>query len=88
MLSDRPYRKALPLPVVFDQLKEHAGTQFDLGLVKVLLRSDILADYAEVMRVQRAEVVALEAEFDGDPQVTPLPVPSLMRRPQRLRRYR
>jgi putative nucleotidyltransferase with HDIG domain len=68
MLSDRPYRRALPLTVVFDQLKEHAGTQFDLHLVKVLLRSDVLADFAELMRVQRAEsaLAAIAAPEQSD----------------------
>jgi HD-GYP domain-containing protein (c-di-GMP phosphodiesterase class II) len=87
MLSDRPYRKALPLSVVFDELKEHAGTHFDLELVKLLLRSDILADYAEMMRVQREATASSLAALGEDTRlVPPLPVPSLMAPAQRLRR--
>ena len=55
MLSDRPYRKALPLPLVLEQLQEHAGRQFDHRIVRALIGSDILADYAELMRGTRAD---------------------------------
>jgi len=58
MLSDRPYRPALPLAVVVEQLREHSGRQFDSRIVDVVLRGDILSDYAELMRRvrQAAEV--------------------------------
>lgn len=67
MLSDRPYRKSLPLSVVLEQLDLHAGKQFDHRVVKALVSSDILADYAEMMTRTRAERVALVAP-------TPAPV--------------
>lgn len=55
MLSDRPYRPALPLQVVLDQLREHAGRQFDREVVTVVLRTGILVEYAELMqRVRQA----------------------------------
>jgi putative nucleotidyltransferase with HDIG domain len=60
MLSDRPYRKALPLTVVLEQLDLHAGKQFDHRVVKALVSSDILANFAELMRQERAERVALD----------------------------
>jgi HD-GYP domain-containing protein (c-di-GMP phosphodiesterase class II) len=60
MLSDRPYRKALPLSVVLEQLDVHAGKQFDHRVVKGLVSSDILADYAEMMSGTRAERVSLD----------------------------
>jgi len=53
MLSDRPYRPALPLSVVVEQLREHAGRQFDSRIVDVVLRGNILSDYAELMRSVR-----------------------------------
>ena len=62
MLSDRPYRQALPLPAVRQQLTLHAGTQFDSRLVQLLLSSSILEEYAAMMaKVRRgnAEVVEL-----------------------------
>ncbi len=55
MLSDRPYRKALPLAVVLEQLELHAGKQFDHRVVKALVSSEILANFAELMRKERAE---------------------------------
>lgn len=82
MLSDRPYRKALPLPVVLDQLKEHAGTQFDLEIVKVLLRTEVLGDFAKMMRASRE---ASDPDEDGMTQgarVLPLRPPKRARRPR------
>jgi len=38
MISDRPYRKALPLSVAREEIKTHAGTQFDPKVVDVFLR--------------------------------------------------
>jgi HD-GYP domain-containing protein (c-di-GMP phosphodiesterase class II) len=53
MLSDRPYRDALPLARVLEELHAHAGRQFDHRVVRALTRSEILAAYAEGMRVSR-----------------------------------
>ena len=53
MLSDRPYRSALPLPLVREQLEEHAGRQFDIRIVEVLGESRILEDYATMMQKVR-----------------------------------
>jgi putative nucleotidyltransferase with HDIG domain len=55
MLSDRPYRDALPLSVVLEQLQEHSGRQFDHRVVKALVQTDILSAYAETMRLIRLE---------------------------------
>ena len=76
MLSDRPYRKALPLTVVLEQLQQHAGRQFDHRVVRVLLRSDILAEFAEMMRTSRSEeVVTGTGEAEPAPQGLPAAVP-------------
>ena len=53
MLSDRPYRAALPVMTVMEQLREHAGKQFDHRVVRALLRSNILADYFELVHATR-----------------------------------
>lgn len=37
MTSDRSYRKALPLSVAMEELRRHAGTQFDPRVVEVFL---------------------------------------------------
>lgn len=55
MLSDRPYRRALPLSVVVDQLNEHAGRQFDHRVVRALVQSSILQEYAASLRSAREE---------------------------------
>ena len=47
MLSDRPYRKALPLEAVREELIEFIGTQFDPGVVHAVVSTTLLADHAE-----------------------------------------
>jgi len=42
MLSDRPYRKALSLEIVRDELATFSGIQFDPEVVKVLIHSEVL----------------------------------------------
>jgi HD-GYP domain-containing protein (c-di-GMP phosphodiesterase class II) len=38
MLSDRPYRTALPITEAIDEIKRCSGTQFDPGVVAAFLR--------------------------------------------------
>jgi HD-GYP domain-containing protein (c-di-GMP phosphodiesterase class II) len=73
MLSDRPYRRALPLSKVYEQLEVHGGQQFDHRIVRALVSSEILADYAEMMRAARA-AASTEEQLDppGAVAVTPL----------------
>ncbi len=42
MLSNRPYRNALPLPAVRQQLVEYAGVQFDLKVVQAVISTGML----------------------------------------------
>jgi HD-GYP domain-containing protein (c-di-GMP phosphodiesterase class II) len=37
MTSDRPYRRGLPVPRALDELRLHAGSQFDRDAVGALL---------------------------------------------------
>ncbi|MBM3500962.1 MAG: HD domain-containing protein, partial [Armatimonadetes bacterium] len=53
MLSDRPYRKALLVADVLQQLRDHSGRQFAVPVVDALLRSDIVSEYADVMGLPR-----------------------------------
>ncbi len=46
MLSDRPYRRALPLSAVREQLEIYSGIQFDPKLVQTVINSSILEDHA------------------------------------------
>lgn len=39
MTSTRPYRRALPQPVAFAELRRHAGSQFHPGCVEALIRA-------------------------------------------------
>lgn len=55
MLSDRPYRRALPVSEVLLQLEEHAGKQFDHRVVKALVGTSILEEYANRMAIEREE---------------------------------
>lgn len=41
MMSDRPYRKALPMEKVMSELKEHSGTQFDPEITHIILSGQI-----------------------------------------------
>lgn len=50
MLSDRPYRKALALNVVQDELRRCAGMQFDPTLVDAMLEKGTLERAFELMR--------------------------------------
>ncbi len=50
MLSDRPYREALSVFQVREQLVQYAGTQFDVEIVQVVLESDILEKHKEAVR--------------------------------------
>ncbi len=50
MLSDRPYRRALTLEQVREQLIIYSGRQFDLEVVKAAIEGDVLeAHQAEIM---------------------------------------
>lgn len=60
MLSDRPYRKALPLPVVRKQLIKYRGLQFDAALVDLVISSSVLEDHAADVRAT-AEASAIAA---------------------------
>jgi len=86
MLSDRPYRDALPLSAVLEQLQEHAGLQFDHRVTKVLVETDILAEYAEMMRITRQEQAA-ERNVDIAPHVPSMHEPPVRPAVSGVRRY-
>jgi HD-GYP domain-containing protein (c-di-GMP phosphodiesterase class II) len=49
MTSDRPYRRALPAAVAHDELRRHAGTQFDPAVAQALL-AEVFAGAAVTRR--------------------------------------
>jgi putative nucleotidyltransferase with HDIG domain len=55
MLSDRPYRRALSVPTVLEQLREHAGTQFNPELVYALLESELIDEYAAILHASHKQ---------------------------------
>ncbi len=75
MLSDRPYRGALPFAAVLEQLQQNAGRQFDHRVVRAATRSQILAEYAETMRLVRLESARVAVL---DPVAPPSPKLSLV----------
>ncbi len=48
MTSDRTYRAALPIDAAIEEIRQHAGTQFDAGLVERLLSLDLGEFMAEI----------------------------------------
>lgn len=70
MLSDRPYRKALPIDFVQSELVRCSGTQFDPAIVKVVLEKKTLTRAKE-----EATAAGVDHESDGTyrNQLTPLP---------------
>ncbi|MCH7563893.1 MAG: HD-GYP domain-containing protein [Gemmatimonadetes bacterium] len=46
MLADRPYRKALALPEVREQLLQYSGTQFDKEVIRAVVERNFLEDHA------------------------------------------
>jgi len=67
MLSDRPYRKALPLAVVREELLEFCGTQFDPGVIHATLGSTIISDHAyePVHLVRQCKAVGVPVSASG-----------------------
>jgi len=62
MLSDRPYRKALSLPAVREQLDIYRGSQFDPEVVDAVLAGNILEVHQAEISLQRRERIQSEEE--------------------------
>jgi putative nucleotidyltransferase with HDIG domain len=55
MLSDRPYRRALTLEQVREQLVIYSGIQFDLAVVKAAIDGDVLEAHQAEILLQKGE---------------------------------
>jgi len=49
MLSDRPYRNALSVHTVIEQLLDNSGSQFDPDIVGVVLSRNLLGQYSDIV---------------------------------------
>ena len=56
MTTDRPYRKALPFDRVVDELRKHAGRQFDPRLAELAIRSHAIRRVVGVTSAVNAEL--------------------------------
>jgi putative nucleotidyltransferase with HDIG domain len=54
MLSTRPYRPALSIENVHSELEKFSSKHFDPDIVKVIVRSSILAEHATMVQLDRA----------------------------------
>lgn len=59
MLSDRPYRKALSLPQVREQLIIYSGSQFDLEVVKAVIQEGVMEGHQAEIQLQREQQASL-----------------------------
>lgn len=62
MLSDRPYRKALSLAQVREQLVIYSGLQFDLEVVKAAIQGDVLEAHQAEIQLQKGEDLPIEKD--------------------------
>lgn len=58
MTTARPYRGALPLSIVREELEKHAGTQFDEEIIEQVLSSDVLERLYGHMEAERVRSAA------------------------------
>ena len=65
MMSDRPYRKALPIEEAVRELQVNAGTQFDPAVVKAFMKAIDDGEFDEEPAAEAAQVAGeLHAELD------------------------
>lgn len=62
MLSDRPYRDALSMATVKEELSTHSERQFDPGLVSALLYSDLLEEHRNRVSSDKPKQARLPSE--------------------------
>ena len=65
MLSDRPYRRALAVPQVKDQLQQYAAVQFDARIVNLVINSTILERHAAEVALSRSDAGRPAHPFDS-----------------------
>lgn len=63
MLSDRPYRKALPAGEVRRQLELYAGRQFDADIVQAVLESDLIDGHVEELSAAGSQAFPVSSQL-------------------------
>ena len=72
MTTDRSYRRALPLDVAIEELRDNAGTQFEPAVVEALLA--VAADAAAAAQPAPAWELGLAPEAEAESALAPAPV--------------
>ncbi len=73
MLSDRPYRGALGIEQVADELRRFKGRHFDPEIVEVVLDKDLLHEHVETLALAQAlKQVPSDSLFETLPDLLPL----------------
>lgn len=74
MLSDRPYRNALSIHEVMQELQKGAGSQFNPAVVAAALNAGLIEEYAEIVRASKGgENSALARSAGAHPTGVPEP---------------
>lgn len=84
MLSDRPYRSALSLQQVKEQLITYAGIQFDEGVVRCVAESSVLEDHQRDMSSHRTGVETETAQASQEVAMGDNPLSHISRWGRRL----
>ena len=78
MMTDRPYRKRLPIEAVISELQKYRGTQFDPKLVDLVINSVAIRRVMAELQTGSSNVGAPAEPEGGSKRVAPRP-PGILR---------
>jgi len=78
MMTDRPYRKRLPIESVISELQKYRGTQFDPRLVDLVVNSVAIRRVMAELQTGSSNVLPPSASEGGSKRVIPQP-PGILR---------
>jgi putative nucleotidyltransferase with HDIG domain len=78
MMTDRPYRKRLPIEAVIAELQKYRGTQFDPRLVDLVISSVAIRRVMAELQTDSSSVTAPVVSEGGSKRVVPKP-PGILR---------
>jgi putative nucleotidyltransferase with HDIG domain len=78
MMTDRPYRKRLPIEAVIAELQKYRGTQFDPRLVDLVISSVAIRRVMAELQTDSSSVTAPLVSEGGSKRVAPKP-PGILR---------